>query len=255
MDPKIEEFSYGFWKIKAQRGAILKSFEVDNLQTELGFAPPEMTFGKNFISIYYKDSPIYGFFTKDALETVGKGPGELMQVSFAGDWIKSRSKTGESFPVVSPYDWTYYTEYQGTLLDRKRHFEEIRDHIPARKILEAGTNLWYNELILFEDELADNGKAMFDVRVRVVKGHLILLARLVMRLDNVIVRVNETRIYIDLDGKRIMKDFRKKESNYESVIKRIPLGSDKARLLDDNNWLSESLPLLYHKVSELQDAL
>ncbi|EPX70929.1 TIP41-like type 2a phosphatase regulator Tip41 [Schizosaccharomyces octosporus yFS286] len=252
MDPKIEEYTYGFWKIKAQKGAILKSYEADNLQSNLGFAPPEMTFGKNLITVFYKDSPIYGFFTKDALEMVGKGSGELMQVSFAEEWIKSRTKTGESFPVVSPYDWTYYTEYQGTILDGNLCFKDVQDQIPAAEILQAGSNLWYSELILFEDELADNGKAMFDVRVRVVKGHLILLARLVMRLDNVIVRVNETRIYIDLNGNRILKDFRKKESNYESVIKRIPLGSDKARLLDDNNWLSESLPLQYHNISELQ---
>lgn len=248
---KQDDFSFKYWTIKVQRGSILKSHEMENLQSTLGFPPPEMTFGNNYISIEYKNQPVVGFFTEDALKMVGTKPEDVMQVSFAKDWAKSRIKPGEEYPVIYPFDWTYYTDYQGTIQRPNAKFIETDQVIPVQKILNAGQNLWFNEIILFEDELADNGKSMFDVRARVVQGHLILLARLVVRLDKVNVRLNETRIYIDLLNDFLLKDCRKKQSTYDKIIKQIPVGGDKAALLDDNNWLSERLDTVDHKIYKL----
>ena len=72
-------------------------------------------------------------------------------------------------------------------------------------------------MILYEDELADNGVAMLSCKIRVMPGRLLLLSRYFMRLDNVLIRIRDTRVYIDIETGEIIREYQSKECEYEKV--------------------------------------
>ncbi|EEC45179.1 predicted protein, partial [Phaeodactylum tricornutum CCAP 1055/1] len=60
--------------------------------------------------------------------------------------------------------------------------------------------LFFDEIILFEDDLHDNGQVEFSVKLRVMPSCAYVLARLWLRVDNVVVRIRETRLLVDFFG-------------------------------------------------------
>jgi hypothetical protein len=54
---------------------------------------------------------------------------------------------------------------------------------------------FYNHVILFEDELHDNGTASFSIRIRVMKSCYYILVRNFVRVDDVVVRIRDTRYF------------------------------------------------------------
>lgn len=67
--------------------------------------------------------------------------------------------------VVKPYDWTYTTTYKGTVL-RGGEFEQAEEpQVDFERLKQKEPILFYNENILYEDELADNGTTMLSIRL------------------------------------------------------------------------------------------
>ena len=71
--------------------------------------------------------------------------------------------------------------------------------------------------MLYEDELADNGITMLSCKIRVMPSRLLLLARLFMRLDNVLFRLRDTRVYVDFETEEVIREYVAKEEEYEKV--------------------------------------
>jgi type 2A phosphatase activator TIP41 len=67
--------------------------------------------------------------------------------------------------VVKPYDWTYTTTYKGTS-DTDQDWEKVDEPvINVERLQQKEPILFYDENILYEDELADNGTAVLSVRM------------------------------------------------------------------------------------------
>lgn len=72
--------------------------------------------------------------------------------------------------VVKPYDWTYTTKYRGTSnIELEQH--ESESLVDVNRLRKQEPILFYDENILYEDELADNGTAM--LMIRLVSVHYI----------------------------------------------------------------------------------
>lgn len=67
--------------------------------------------------------------------------------------------------VVKPYDWTYTTAYRGTLNDKAVFHEAEEPSIDVARLQKQEPILFYDENILYEDELADNGTTILSVRL------------------------------------------------------------------------------------------
>lgn len=46
---------------------------------------------------------------------------------------------------------------------------------------------------------------------------MLLLCRLFMRLDNVVVRIRDTRIYVDFETEEVVREYTAKESSFKDV--------------------------------------
>jgi type 2A phosphatase activator TIP41 len=107
--------------------------------------------------------------------------------------------------VVKPFDWSYTTDYKGTVAGKA--FASDNEPIPIALLRLPDPILFFEEVVLYESELDDNGISIFSVKVRVMPERMLLLCRLFMRLDNVIVRIRDTRVYVDFKAGKVTRVF------------------------------------------------
>ena len=148
-----------------------------------------MIFGNNEVSIRNETGFELKYRAEDALQLVDKTSesNKHIKVAYAKEWGKKRlenrfncwiewlvgsfhlitaytsSQNHENIKdVIKPYDWTYTTSYQGTSDNEFIHTEK---DIDIERLKRLDPILYYDENILFEDELADNGTATLTTRL------------------------------------------------------------------------------------------
>ncbi|CAL5874872.1 uncharacterized protein PFLUO_LOCUS9174 [Penicillium psychrofluorescens] len=235
------------FRISTQKLPILKAEPIEEMTKKLGIAPPEMIFGDNFVAIE-REKGDWGiqFNAFDALDLVDKTGQSMLQVAYSTEWQKSREKTHEGIKeVVKPFDWSYSTDYKGTLHPNARPFEETTKPIPIELLKRPDPILFFDEVVLYEDELADNGIAMLSCKIRVMPGRLLLLSRFFMRLDNVLIRLRDTRVYVDFESHEVIREYQAKEGEYEKIRQTLAATrEDVPAFMRDPNRLSEVLPVV-----------
>lgn len=79
--------------------------------------------------------------------------------------------------------------------------------IPVTKLGPENPIRHYGEVLLFEDELGDKGYSKANVRFRVMDDCFFVLMRSYFRIDNVLARILDTRIYHEFGSNYIIRDF------------------------------------------------
>ncbi|KAJ7741008.1 type 2A phosphatase activator TIP41 [Mycena metata] len=176
--------------------------------------------------------------------------------------------------ATKPYDWTYTTTYAGhaapweppntefdsadassdagsrpTTPEADKHVPEAPQWtwtaadpenpthtIPLAELTRPDPILFYAEVPLFEDELHDNGASHFLVRVRVMPTCLFLLARFTLRVDNVLFRTYDTRLYHSFTSNPplVVRETSGWEAPYDRVKGALPRRDDLTPLTDPN---------------------
>lgn len=117
----------------------------------------------------------------------------LLRVCFSKEWKEERAEVLADLPVVE-YDWTFFSEYSGTLAEGWS-LEECALAIPYDKLKIQEPIRLYDHMVLFQDELHDNGDCIQTVKFRVMDSGFFCLHREFLRVDNVVATINDTRIY------------------------------------------------------------
>lgn len=242
------------WTVTAQTGPISSAAHCDALQASLGIPHPEMMFGNNLLKIAHRPSGwTYAFRVEDALRGVKSGPladGDGgVKVGYAEAWLKSRTGADSQIPLpqmvaTKSYDWTYTTTYAGSLDDagsgnaRWIPGEPSNPHhsIPIDELSRPDPILFYAEIPLFDDELHDNGASHLLVRIRVMPTCIFILSRFTLRVDNVLFRAHDTRIYHSFASSPplVVRETRGWEAPYERVKRALPRRDDQMPLTDPN---------------------
>lgn len=205
---------------------------------------PEMIFGDNIVSLTHTPTNwSLSFNTPDALDGVDKTDKKMLKVAYARDWESTREGTTQKIKeVVKPYDWSYSTEYAGTLESAGREFVLTEKAIPIELLKRRDPILFFDEVMLYESELDDNGISIFSVKFRVHDKRMLLLCRLFMRLDNVLVRIRDTRIYVDFETDEVLREYTAKEDNYENVKRVSQLPHPRSSIKHPSCWKSLLIP-------------
>jgi type 2A phosphatase activator TIP41 len=152
--------------------------------------------------------------------------------------------------AMKPYDWTYTTTYAGSLDDTgpgnatewtPADPANAQHAIPIAELSRPDPILFYAEIPLFEDELHDNGASHLLVRIvrppsflpplcpldpdgvlpaqRVMPTCIFILSRFTLRVDNVLFRARDTRIYHSFASAPplVVRETRGWEAPYERV--------------------------------------
>ncbi|KAK3692698.1 TIP41-like family-domain-containing protein [Podospora appendiculata] len=223
------------FRIASRKLPILKSDPIDAMSARLGIPVPEMIFGDNLLSVTHVPTGWSIAFTAEpALDLVDKTGERMLRVAYAGEWSSSRERTSAGISeVVKPYDWSYTTSYRGTETEtetatetpsgetrrtrRKLAHSPATPPIPLELLRRRDPILFHDEVVLYESELDDNGISVLTVKVRVMEHRMLLLCRLFMRLDNVLVRVRDTRVYVDFDTDLVIREYQAKEDSFANL--------------------------------------
>lgn len=238
------------WSVATHKLPILKSSEIDTMTRTLGIAPPEMIFGNNSVEVKHDSGWGIRFDALDALDLVDKTGASMLKVSYSESWQKLRERIHEDIKeVVKPFDWTYTTSYKGTVSSpsqvRSRlfhrnlesfffsfpvlichvqaftptasRFTRTDDLIPFHRLKQPEPILLFDEVVLYEDELADNGISLLTVKIRVMPERLFILCRFFLRLDGVLFRIRDTRVYIDFQSGEVIREYQAREETYSHV--------------------------------------
>ena len=136
------------------------------------------------------------------LSRIGWHGVNVIRSSDAGKWEGKRKHIchEEAAAAVFHYDWTYSTPYCGTV--QGGVWNELDESGMRMELLtdQSVPILFFDEIVLYEDDLHDNGQCQYSVKLRVMPTCAYILARLWVRVDNIILRIRETRILVDLFG-------------------------------------------------------
>jgi type 2A phosphatase activator TIP41 len=112
---------------------------------------------------------------------------------------------------------------------------------------------YYDDVILYEDELADNGVAMLSIKIRVMPARLLLLQRFFMRLDDVVFRIRDTRVFVEFKTGEVLREYTAREGKFEDVREKLAgrRGEDVSSMMRDANRLVEYLPIVEQKLEGL----
>jgi len=232
---KTETFSFGPWKITTTKGAILKASDVERISSELELPSlPEMLFGENVLQIDHVAGFGIQFNALDALKLVDNKH-DLMKVAVAEEWQSKRQDSEYIKEVIKPFDWTFTTDYKGTLTGKEEitmRVESTKERIDLEQLKVKEKIFFYEDVILYEDELADNGIAKLNVKMRVMQGGFFLLLRFFLRVDGVLVRISDTRIYHKAGTSYMLREYSSKERKVEDLLElKVPI-TDPAQLAD-----------------------
>ncbi|KAK4155194.1 TIP41-like family-domain-containing protein [Chaetomidium leptoderma] len=241
--------------IAARKLPILKAGPIDALSARLQIPVPEMIFGDNLVSIAHPRSGwSISFSAEAALDTVDKtGEAGMLRVAYAREWSSSREKTSAGISeVVRPFDWSYSAAYKG---DEGPGLAETTEGIPLELLKRRDPILFADEVVLYESELDDNGISVMSVKVRVMQQRMLLLCRLFMRLDGVVVRVRDTRVYVDFGKETVIREYTAREDRFENVKRNLyssGLAPDAITIaLRDSNQVANLLPVVEQSVESV----
>ena len=213
----------GSFRISTRKLPISKAGPIDELTERIGIPMPEMIFGDNMVAVTHVPTGwSLEFNAPEALDAVDKTDKHMLKVAYARDWESTREGTTRKIKeVVKPYDWSYSTTYDGTIrpgdagADKKLAPTEKK--IPIELLKRRDPILFFDEVVLYESELDDNGISIYSAKLRVHEKRMLLLCRLFLRLDNVIVRMRDTRIYVDFETEEVIREYTAKEASFQDV--------------------------------------
>uniref|UniRef100_A0A1B6KCS4 TIP41-like protein n=2 Tax=Graphocephala atropunctata TaxID=36148 RepID=A0A1B6KCS4_9HEMI len=247
-----EEHTFEDWTIKYQKSHILSSKctntdsgtcakqTADECQfcrysRELSLPHmPDMVFPKNELSVLHISGASISFNALDALKEVTNGKLDI-KIACSEAWKESRQETGLADKEIQSFDWTFSTDYRGSLSSRWA-VEPTELRIDMERLKQKEKILFYHELNLFEDELHDNGIASLNVKIRVMPSGFFLLLRFFLRVDAVMLRVNDTRYYHDFSTRYVLREFTSREGQMAQL--QIPLP-----IITDPNEVAPLLPI------------
>ncbi|KAE8783940.1 TIP41-like protein [Hordeum vulgare] len=244
-------------------GVRVKGYE-DKLQTT---HLPEMVFGESFVSIQHAQTGVKLHFNAlDALKAWKQEALPPVQVPAAAKW-KFRSNPADQ--VILDYDYTFTTPYCGsdavvlnqdaiqTSLDESSSlcWEDTDDRIDLVALSAKEPILFYDEVILYEDELADSGISFLTARVRVMPTGWFLLLRFWLRVDGALMRLRDTRLYCSFGSKEeakpvVLRELCWREATFAAMAAE-GYPSDSAAYADPN-LVARKLPVVMQKTQKLK---
>ncbi|OWF51675.1 TIP41-like protein [Mizuhopecten yessoensis] len=219
---KTEKFQFGPWTLNATQSHILKSEgpERERFDSQLELPQfPEMVFANNVLRLEHMGGFGIEFNTLDALKMVDAHHDHL-KVAVSQAWQEARADSEHIKDVIKPFDWTYTTEYKGTVFgkdDAQIKVSDTSERIDMEKLMVKEKIMFYADTLLFEDELADNGTSILNVKIRVMPTSFFILMRLFLRVDNVMVRINDTRLYHEAENNYILREFSSRDDQIKNI--------------------------------------
>ncbi|CAM9237363.1 unnamed protein product [Chrysoparadoxa australica] len=177
---------------------------------------PEILFGNSYLKLAHVASGTSLVFTaQEALQQwmqlFKEDKFEVIKVPEAEGW--QRRPMADQIKREE-YDWTWGTDYPGSLhSDDKESSEEGRKWCDCE---ESGMDMellqdqstpitMYDEVTLFQDFIHDHGFVELSAKIRIMPQFWYVLLRYWLRVDGVLMKVIDTRVYHNFDSASVFR--------------------------------------------------
>ena len=170
--------------------------------------------------IYYipPDVKVQHHKTWDNIKIEGRD--DIKRIEPKSDWSFSSPYMGYYSSVNKSAINKFYPEIKEDKIFKKKIGEEMEGiKIPLEKLRPENKIIEYYQIEFFEDELSDNGISEGKIRFRIMDDCFYGLMRSYLRLDNVLIRNIDTRIYHGFGDDYIIRNISVKEMSYDTLIK------------------------------------
>ncbi|GAB4815558.1 hypothetical protein N2152v2_002604 [Parachlorella kessleri] len=223
----------GGWVIESRSSCITADAEMERLKDDMQvLATPEQFFGSNSLTLRHESSG----WVKDKSQPVQIGDAPLWQQSRRRDMEETGAKPLE-------YDWTFTTSYTGSLGRAADGTAGAADAGKGGGGGEAGLPAWgptqeqmdrgllmsrdpilfFAEIPLYESELEDHGASQLSVKVRVMPKCWYVLLRFWLRVDKVMVRLREARLFCQFDTPEraavVLREVKHSEGTFDELAR------------------------------------
>jgi len=231
--PTLDDYQYQGWTIKTAKSRIMSSAEEADINKDLELPHlPDMLFIHNRLTLQHKDGLCIQMNPKDALKRVNNKE-DLIHVSLSKDWLAARQNSPHINKIVHPYDWTFTTDYKGTTSHQGTlRVEETNETIDYEQLKVKEKILFFDELVLFEDELDDNGCTKLSVKIRAMPSGFFVLLRFYLRVDNTLIRLHDTRLYHQIGTDFVLREYSEREDRTENLSVDRSLWTDQNQIVD-----------------------
>ncbi|KNC47807.1 TIP41 protein [Thecamonas trahens ATCC 50062] len=242
---QVQGIDINGWKIRTVKSSILTSDEGEAWREALGLPElPEMVFGGARVQFVHSSGAIVTFKAFDALAMVDNQAQPPM-VAASATWMQTASteKAQDSVDAFDWTYNTAYGGTTGMLVEPSKELKvkpvevkvqpvpenDAADNItpgdgdgpgvfvavpapvpPAKSIdydllRKREPILFFDEVMFFEDELADHGSSTLVAKLRVMPSAFFCLLRQFIRVDGVVVAVNDTRLFHAFGTSRVIR--------------------------------------------------
>jgi type 2A phosphatase activator TIP41 len=128
--------------------------------------------------------------------------------------------SSESGDAVFHYDWTYSTPFCGKVYGSGSSGWKTlpQSGIPIAQLTDQSIPiLLFDEVVLLQDDLHDNGDVQVTVKLRVMPTCAYILSKLFLRLDGVLLRLRECRLFVDFARMKLYRDITWREINWSDL--------------------------------------
>lgn len=252
------------WEIESSNRSILNSRELQLWEEKLQTSHlPEMIFGNSSLILKHVATGVKIHFNSfDALTGWKCEALPPIEVPAAAKW-KFRSKPFQE--VILDYDYTFTTPYCGSEMVETNNeqvavdyidglrWEDCEEKIDVVALASKEPILFYDEVVLYEDELADNGVSLLTVKVRVMPSGWFLLLRFWLRVDGVLMRLRDTRMHCIFSEHAfpiLLRESCWRECTFNALAAK---GYQvDAAAYNDPSAISQRLPIIMHKTQKLK---
>lgn len=173
-----------------------------------------MFFGCNLISLSTTNFSLT-FDPIRAIKTIAKSSASV-PIRIAASHEEFWRQKSQSEPIFD-YDWTYTPQSFTGTQEGAISCMETGEEIDFNRLKHQDPILFFEENILFEDELGDNGISLLSVKLRVMNYGFYVLLNHFLRVDQVVFKSTSTRYFHSFDQNFILKEERTCEDSFESI--------------------------------------
>jgi type 2A phosphatase activator TIP41 len=235
----LTKFSHKTWDFYSYKGNMLNSSDLDILcknkeenKLYVGHLP-EIFYGFNRLFIVNESKNIsYEFNPLQMLSLTSNTIRQklLKEKEIYYIPLKAKSQYSKIGNDESDEDWTFSTPYMGHITsinksdinsfysyikkDKKFTIKETKLVFPKTKIENI---LNYNQINFFEDELGDIGLSEGKIGFGIMENNFLGLMTCYLRVDNMLVRNIDTKIYHKFGDDYIIRNFTVKQKTYDEL--------------------------------------
>jgi len=219
---QLHEFPYSDWIIRTSKSSIMTKEQENKIEGELELPNlPDMLFAKNGLSLQHKKGFGIRFCPIEALKTVNATE-DLVHVAMSKEWLDARSNHADINKIAKRYDWTFTpSNYKGCLLSEENSdslkVSATDEKIDYERLKIQEKIVYFDEIILYEDELDDNGIAKLSIKIRAMPSGFFVLQRFFLRVDSTLIRVFDTRLYHDVTKSYLLREYSERESRTQDL--------------------------------------